>query len=55
MSFRSDREVHFVTLSSKEMLKQMLVSNCATCNLFVKVSSIFTGDFVVTLYYRLPR
>ena len=29
-----------MTLSSKEMLKQMLVSNCATCNVFVKVSSI---------------
>lgn len=61
MSFRSDREVLgsdrevFVTLSSKEMLKQMLVSNCATCNVFVKVSSIFTGDFVVTLYHRFPR
>ena len=44
-----------MTLSSKEMLKQMLVSNCATCNVFVKVSSIFTGDFVVTLYHRFPR
>lgn len=39
MSFRSDREVlgsdrevHFVTLSSNEMLKQMLVSNRATYN-----------------------